>query len=892
MTESILYTKLTIPPLRAKRVQRSRLIDRLNGGLHRKLTLVAASAGCGKTTLVSEWLSVGPRPAAWLSLDAGDNDPERFMTYLCAALGTVGADWGARMPGRIPAQPFQPEPMMTFIINEICAIRDPFVLVLDDYHVIESRPIREAVALLLERMPPQMHLVIASREEPELPIARLRVRDQITEARIADLRFTSSEASEFLREVMDLRLSEEDVSVLYFQTEGWIAGLQLAALSMQGQEDASSFVPSFHGSHRYVLDYLVDEVLRQQPADIQAFLLRTSILDRFCGPLCDALLYRHKDRMTVESAPSGQEILETLERANLFIVPLDHERRWYRYHHLFSELLQQRLRQSMNDSRKELEGIAELHVRASEWLEDQGLDLEAFRHAAAAHDLDRAGRLLEGNGMPLLFRGAVLPIVQWLDSLPGEEADARPTLGIMHASALLMVGRISGVEPRLQAAEKALRSSRQDDKARDLIGHIASIRATLAVSRHEADTIMSESLRALEYLHPDNLPVRTATTWALGYAYELQGDRAAAGKAYADALSESRKIGHLMITIMAMLGQGNMQRADNRLAAAADTYRGVLDLAGDPPLPAACEAHLGLARINYEWNDLGAAEHHAQFAVKLARQFEHLDRVVAAEVFLARLKLVKGDFGTASLLLSETEHSARERHFLNQIAGIAEVQALALLRQGNLAAAAELAQNHGLGIIQARVLLEKGKPSAAIEILNSLRGQADDKGWEDERIRIMVLQLLALDAHGLQAKARQLLFDVLGIAQSGGFIRTFLDEGKLMERLLRDAAAHGRMPEYLNRLLDAFAIQEAIDQGRDRNEHLAEIPPVPLIEALSDRELEILRLIAQGLSNQDISERLYLALSTVKGHNRNIFDKLQVKRRTEAVAHARKLGLL
>lgn len=616
MTESLLYTKLTIPPLRAKIVQRSRLIARLNEGLHRKLTLVAASAGCGKTTLVSEWLTGCPRPAAWLSLDAGDNDPERFMTYLCAALENVGADWGARMPGRLSAlQPFQPEPMMTFIINEICTIRDPFVLVLDDYHVIESRLIREAVALLLKHMPPQMHLVIASREEPELPIARLRVRDQITETRIADLRFTSSEASEFLREVMGLRLSEEDISVLHFQTEGWIAGLQLAALSMQGQEDASSFVPSFHGSHRYVLDYLVDEVLRQQPADIQAFLLRTSIVDRLCGPLCDALFNRHKDRMTAESAPSGQEMLEALERAHLFIVPLDHDRQWYRYHHLFAELLQQRLRQSMSGSRDGHEGIAELHVRASEWLEDQGLDLEAFRHAAAAHDLDRAGRLLEGNGMPLLFRGAVLPIVQWLDSLPGEEVDARPSLGVMHASALLMVGRISGVEPRLQAAEKALQSSRQDDKARDLIGHIASIRATLAVSRHEADTIMAESLRALEYLYPDNLPVRTATTWALGYAYELQGDRAAAGKAYADALSESRKIGHLMITIMAMLGQGNMQRAANRLAAAADTYRGVLDLAGDPPLPAACDAHLGLAWINYEWNDLMAAEHHAQFAV-------------------------------------------------------------------------------------------------------------------------------------------------------------------------------------------------------------------------------------------------------------------------------------
>ena len=529
-------------------------------------------------------------------------------------------------------QPPPTEAILTALLNEITTIPDDFVLVLDDYHVLDARAVDDALTFLIEHLPPRMHLVVATREDPHLPLARLRARGQLSELRSADLRCTSSEAAEFLNQVMDLSLSEEDIAALETRTEGWIAGLQLAALSMRGQKDATSFIKSFTGSHHFMLDYLVEEVLGQQSESIQTFLLRTSILDRLCGPLCDAVL--------LDPSASGQATLEYLEHANLFTVPLDNERRWYRYHHLFAELLRQRLHQSVTSSTgDELSDVAELHMRASIWCEKNGLEIEAFQHAAAADDVERAARLIEGGGMPLHFRGAVAPVLSWLESLPTTQLDARPSLWVIYASALLFVSQTTRVEQKLQAAESALQDAEPDDKTRDLLGHIAAIRATLAVIQHDVETIIAQSRRALEHLHPDNLPVRTATTWTLGNAYQLQGERAAASQAYSEAIAISEAIEHSIITIMATTGLGNVQEADNQLHLAAQTYRRVLQLAGDPPLPVACEAHLGLARISYEWDDLDAAQKHGQHSVQLARQIENTDRFVACEVFLARMKL-------------------------------------------------------------------------------------------------------------------------------------------------------------------------------------------------------------------------------------------------------------
>src|SRR5437763_2835590 len=614
MSTPILATKLYIPPPPPKVVLRPRLIERLNEGLYRKLTLISAPAGFGKTTLVSEWLAGGPRPTAWLSLDEGDNDPTRFLMYLVAALQTIAATIGEGVLGALQSP--QPPPtvsILTALLNDITTIKDPFVLVLDDYHVIDAEAIDQALTYLVEHHPPQMHLVIATREDPQLPLARLRARGQLTELRAADLRFTPSEAAGFLNQGMGLNLSAEDITALETRTEGWIAGLQLAAISMQGHQDTTSFIKSFTGSHHFVLDYLVEEVLQQQPESLQTFLLRTSILDRLCGSLCDAVL--------LTPSGSGQETLEYIERANLFLVPLDNERRWYRYHQLFAELLRQRLPQSIASSPAEAESqVNALHRRASLWYEDQGLSLEAFQYAAAAHDVERAARLVEGDGMPLHFRGAGAPVLNWLESLPRTALDARPSLWVTYASTLLFGGQHTAVEEKLQAAEAALQGTEPDHRTTDLVGRIASMRATLAVIQHDVEAIITQSRRALEYLHPDNLPVRTATTWTLGYAYQLQGDRAAASQAYTEVISIGKSFGDSIYTLAATINLGQLREADNQLSLAAESYWRSLQLAGDPPQGMACEAHLGLARICYEWNDLEEASQHGQRSAQLARQ--------------------------------------------------------------------------------------------------------------------------------------------------------------------------------------------------------------------------------------------------------------------------------
>jgi LuxR family maltose regulon positive regulatory protein len=674
---------------------------------------------------------------------------------------------------------------------------------------------------------------------------------------------------------MGLNLSVENVSSLESRTEGWIAGLQLAAISMQGNKDVSGFIKSFTGSHHFVLDYLVEEVLEQQSESIQTFLLVTSILGRLCGPLCDAVLR--------DPSASGQSTLEYLEHANLFIIPLDNERRWYRYHHLFAELLRQRLQQSGN--------VAEYHIRASQWYEDNGLELEAFYHAAAANDVERASRLMQGKGMPLHVRGALVPVLNWLESLPTTALDERPMLWVMYAGALTTAGQTTGVEQKLTAAEAALQGAELDVETRDLLGRIANNRATLAFIQYQADTAIFQALRALEYLRPDNLPVRNISTWALGAAYQQKGDRAAASRALTEALSISQTIGHTFVTKLATMGLGRVQETENRLYLAAETYRHALQLFGDYPLPSAGEAHLGVARICYEWNDLYAAEQHGQQSLRLAQQWDRvIDRFIVCEVFLARLKLARCDVAGAAAALAETEQSVRQYNFVHRMPEVAAAQVLVLLRQGDVAAAARLVQTHDLPISQARVYLAQGETSAALAVLAPYRQQMEAKNWQDEQLKVMVLQAVALHGHGEKDKAVQLLGEALALAEPGGFIRIFVDEGLPMSRLLSEAASHGMMPGYIGKLLAAF------ESEKRKSEDEPYLPPVspaqPLIESLSQRELQILHLVAQGLSNREIGERLFLALDTVKGHNRRIYDKLQVQSRTEATARARELGLL
>jgi LuxR family maltose regulon positive regulatory protein len=858
----LLATKLYRPVPRGHLVLRPQLTMHLTQGAERPLTLVSAPAGFGKTTLLAQWLAERSTPSAWLSLDAEENDPARFLAYLVAAVQTLAPTLATGVLRALQSP--QPPPiaaLLTTLLNELTTIPDPSILVLDDYHLIEAQAVDEALTYLVEHLPPQIHLVLATREDPPLPLARLRARGQLTELRAADLRFTPSEAAALLNDVMGLTLSVQDIARLSDRTEGWIAGLHLAAISLQGHVDPANFIQSFTGSHRFVLGYLVEEVLQQQPVSVQTFLLRTSILERMCGPLCEAVV--------LDVSTSGQATLESLEHANLFLVSLDHEGRWYRYHHLFAEVLQQRLHHSTQSTSSSPEGaesqVNALHRRASQWYEAQGLELEAFHHAAAANDVERAERLIEGRGMPLHFRGAVAPVLNWLKSLPTTELDAWPALWTAYASTLLATGQTTGVEEKLQAAEKALQDVEPDDKTQDLVGRIAAIRATIATHQNQVETIIAQSYRALEYLHPNNLAFRTSTAWKLGYASQLQGDRAAARRAYTDVIALGQASGNTMYTLMATIGLGQVQEADNQLHLSTQTYRGALHLLGDHPLPILYEAHLGLARICYEWNDLEAAERHAQQSIHLARQVEHNDRFVAGEVMLARLKLAEGDVAGAADLLSEASQSLRRQNFVSRMPEVAAAQVLTFLRKGQLAAAAHLAETYDLALSQARVHLARQDPDAALAVLARLRAQVEAKGWADERLKVLLLEALVLQAQGHQDQAVQQLWETLALAESAGFIRSFVDEGPPMAHLLATAAAEGLMPDYLGKLLSACEAEAELRKATS-----SPPPAQPLIEPLSHREVEVLQLIAQGLSNQEICERLFLALSTVKGHTRNI----------------------
>ena len=848
----------------------------------RKLTLISAPAGFGKTTLVSEWATACRRPTAWLSLDEGDSDPLRFLAYLIAALQTVSQNFGAGSLAMLQSpQPSPIESILTPLLNELSTHSDPCLLVLDDYHLIEtpsvdaSMSVDAALTFLVEHLPPQLHLVIATREDPPLPLARLRVRGQLTELRANDLRFTPAEAATFLNQVMGLNLSAEEIAALENRTEGWIAGLQLAALSMRGHQDTADFIESFTGSHHFVLDYLVEEVLLQQSESVQRFLLYTAILDRLCGPLCDALL--------CDPTASGQDTLTYLERANLFLVPLDNERRWYRYHHLFADLLRQRLPQHAASSTEDEERIvAELHSRASIWFEDNGLEVEAFQHAAAANDIDRAARLIEGAGMPLHFRGVVAPVLNWLASLPTTVLDARPSLWVTYASTLAMAGQpISSVEEKLYAAEAVLQDTEPDDKTRDLIGHIAAIRAMLAIPQNEVETIIAQSRRALKFLHPNNVPVRTTAHWTLGFAYQLQGNRAEAGQAYTEVISIGQASGNTMTTIAAIICLGQVQEAENQLYPAAESYHRVLELIGDPPLPTAYIAHLGLVQIYYEWNDLDVAQKHGQQSLQLGQQLQTVDAPASCRLLLARLKLAQGDLAGAATLLAEAEQFVHQHNFIHLMPDIAAQQVITLLYQGDLAAAAHLAEKYELPISRARVYLAQGDTSAALAVLEPYRQQVEAKDWADERLKVLVLQAVAHQAHGDREQAIQALSDALALAEPGGFIRVFVDEGQLMRALLREAAKQGVAPNYVRQLLAAFETVE----GKT---------PVtqPLIEPLSERELDVLRLLKTELNGPEIARELLVSLNTMRTHTKNIYSKLGVNNRRAAVRRAEELDLL
>lgn len=879
MSRSILATKLYKPVLRPGSVRRPRLIEPLNVGLYGKLTLICAPAGFGKTTLVAEWISSGDHATAWLSLDESDSDPVRFLTYFVAALEIIAPQIGASIMNLLRSpQPPPIDSLLTPLLNAIAAIPDDFVLVLDDYHVLDNTEIDLALSFLVDNQPPQMHLIITTREDPHLPLARLRARGQLTELRAADLRFTSDEAAEFLNEAMGLTLSPEDVDALGQRTEGWIAGLQLAAISMQGQQDNRRFIESFTGSHHFVLDYLMEEVLRHQPPHIHDFLLKTSILERLCGPLCAAILQQDDE--------DALATLEHIRQANLFLIPLDNERRWYRYHFLFADLLRQRLlRESAGFS---TEAVNELHTQASIWYETNGQELEAFQHAIAINDVERAERLIESQGTPLYLRGIVKPILHWLESLPHHVLDAHPSLWVAYASTLLLSGQHTSVEQKLNEAENALQNAGIDDTTQDIMGRVASMQATLAVIQNDVEAMISHSNDALERLHPENLPIRIASHWTRGYAYQLQGNHQQARDAYEDVLQFSESGDSSIYVIAATISLGQLQELDNQLHQASESYQSAINLSGEPSHPIVSQAFLGLARINYQWNDLEAAQEYGQQCHELLQQMENTDTTASYKVFLAYLHLSRRDVTTASDVLDEAEAFVHQNNFLFRMPDIAEAQVRVLIHRDNCATALQVAETHNLSISQARIYLAQNNASRALQILDPFIQKAKETGLPNELLKGLVLQAVVHQALKQQDVALKVLDESLALAKRGGFVRIFVDEGSSMAQLLQIAHSRGLRQDYVSQLISAFAVpvaeQAAVSQTIT--------PESQGIDSLSHREVEVLQLIANGLTNQDIADQLYLSLHTVKVHARNIYSKLAVKNRTQAVAQAKALGIL
>ncbi len=935
MATTILATKLYIPPPRPKVVLRPRLIERLNEGLQCKLTLISASAGFGKTTLVSEWIAnltpnpstlTGTRPkgrgelkrVAWLSLDEGDNDPARFLTYLVAALQTIVANIGERVLDALQApQPPATEAILTRLLNEIAAIPDDFILVLDDYHVVDSKPVDQALTFLLEHLPPQMHLVIATREDPQLPLSRLRARGQVTELRAADLRFTPSEAAEFLNQVMGLTLSTEDIAALEIRTEGWIAGLQLAALSMQGNQDTASFIQAFTGSHHFVLDYLLEEVLQQQSESVQAFLLRTSILSRLCGPLCDAVLCDKAGSGQETGQQTGQETLEYLERANLFIVPLDNERRWYRYHHLFGDILRQRLGQRLSAGE-----ITEYHLRASQWYEKIGDEAEAFQHAIAAGDFGRAAGLAElaWQGMEDRFQTAAW--LGWVKKLPEEVICLRPVLSTQMAVAFMDAGEPEASEACLQDTERCLNGTADGmvvvDKAqlKPLPAMIAMTRAYNAQVQGNLSATVKYAELALQLIPEGDFFRRAQATIMLEVTHWTRGDLEFARAALGDWMNSMQKAGNFVFAVASAFALADILIVLGRLREAEKTYQQALQLAaehGKETQQITAHHYLGLALLQHERGEDAAAAEHLQKARELGEQTTLVDWSYRWHLSQARLKESGGDLEAALAQLDE----ARGAYVKTPIPDARPIEALkarVYLKQGRLTLAQDWMHARGLAaedeisylsefehLTFARVLMaeyqsrqDRRSILQAIGLLERLLKAAEAQRRTGSVIEILVAQALAHQTQGNLPLALASLERALTLAEPEGYVRLFVDEGEPMRSLILDfrsriekqSSGQGHpLLVYVGKLLSAF--ERVVEKQSTTHPKKTD-----MIEPLSERELEVLCLVAQGLTNQEISQRLVLALSTVKGHNLRIFGKLQVQNRTEAVRRARELGLL
>ncbi len=901
---NLLATKLFVPPARAHLVSRPRLLDRLQQNVQGKLTLISAPAGFGKSTLLSTWVAGCQRPVAWLSLDEGDSDPTRFLTYLVAALRTIAPNVGEGVVRALQsAQPPPAEAILTVLLNEMTTLPDNVVLVLDDYHLVDAKPVDDAITFLLEHLPPQMHLVIATREDPQLPLARLRVRGHLTELRAADLRFTPSEAAEFLNQVMSLNLAVADIAALEDRTEGWIAGLQLAALSMRGREDVPGFIRAFAGDNRYIVDYLVEEVLQRQPEAVRSFLLQTAILDRLNGQLCDA----------VTGQEGGNARLEALERGNFFVVPLDDRRHWYRYHHLFAEVLATHLREEQPAQ------VVTLHRRASVWYEQYGSAADAFRHALAAPDFERAAGLAE-RAVPAMLRSRQeAALLGWLKALPDEVFHVRPVLSAWYATTLLSCGELEGVEDRLRDAERWLETTagireRPDapvaamvvidqEAFRRLPGSITVYRAGHAMALGDVAGTVTYARRALELIPEDDHLGCGGAAALLGLAAWARGDLDEAHRSYAAGMAHLQMAGNIADTIAGAITLADIRIVQGRLHEAMYTYEQGLQLAteqGQPVLRGAADMHVGMSELSRERNDLPAATQHLLRSKELGELAGFPQNPYRRRVAMARIRQVKGDLDGALDLLNEAEHLYMS-DFSPNVRPIAAFKTQVWVAQGRLGQALDWAREQGLSadddlsylrefehIILARVLLARYQHDRedrslleALGLLERLLQAAEAGGRTGSIIQILVLHSLGYQMHGDIPAALVSLERALRLAEPEGYVRTFVDEGTPLAVLLKAATNQAIAPTYVRHLLTAAGKAEA----------RAPIKQV-VSEPLSERERDVLRLLRTDLSGPDIARQLMVSLNTVRTHTKNIYGKLDVNNRRAAIRRAEELDLL
>jgi LuxR family maltose regulon positive regulatory protein len=894
MAESLLKVRYSIPPVRPDLVHRPRLFRLLDESLHRKLVLVSAPAGYGKTTLLSAWAKQGQPSVGWLSLDEGLNDPARFLSHLIAATQTLQPGAGEeplaglaavdphggsrRHPLSLPAI----ESILAAVINSLAERSSPGTLVLDDYHLIDSTTVHRAVGFLLDHLPPSLHLVVATRADPPLPLSRLRGRNELLEVRARDLAFTVEEATSFLNGVMGLRLGQEDIAALGTRTEGWAVGLQMAALSLQGEKNARDFVRAFTGSHRYILDYLVGEVLARQDEMIQEFLLKTSPLDRMTVSLCEAVVGRQ----------GAQSVLDSLEQANLFLVPLDEERRWFRYHHLFAELLRNRLAQFYPKE------VPQLHLRASRWYEEHGYPMDAVQHARQAGDLERVTALIEAYAPEMMMHGDLATLNEWLDMLPAEVVRARPWLCVHHARVHVYGGREDEAELLLARAEEGVPQAGDEREQRRLRAHIAAARCYLRSLHGDAEGVRVWAGEALQNLPEEDALLRSFCLRALGYALRLENDFPGAAQALADAVAVARRSSDPFDDVRALCELAFLEMERGRLRAAARACEDALQSAKEyvrrtgTPVPVAAQAEFILGEISAERGDVDAALCHFQDGFRLCGTWGESSLLVDGYLSLAEIRLTAGDLAGAMQAVGKARAAGPDlpstyQHY------IGAYEAPIHLARGDLAVASRWAAESGLevedevavrlkrvGIAFADVLVAQGRKGEAMRLCERMLAVTEAAGAMGYVAPLLAREALILHAQGRSEEAFEKLSRAMALAEPENRLGVFIRLGGNLAGLLRSVAARGCAVEFVERLLAAIESRSA-SGGR----------PGPA-ESLSDRELEVLRLVAVGLSNRQIASHLVLSEATVKKHVNNIYAKLSAHKRTEAVALARELGLL